>query len=63
MEIPKIKSPDDLKKILEETGSNLSGVIFSEGTLRIGTNDVLGVEKEKPDGETSFYPYLEDNSS
>lgn len=63
MEIPNIKSPDDLRKILEETGADLSGVEIFEHTMRIGPNDIQGVMKVRPDGNVTFYPYPENDES
>lgn len=60
MEIPQSLvglSPDDIKKILAKTGADISVIKLTETTLRIGNQDVRGVLKEKPDGETVFYPY------
>ena len=54
MEMLKITSAEDLRRILGESGSNLKGTTFEETTARIGQNDLPVVKVEKADGETFF---------
>jgi len=55
MEIHTIKSAEDLRRILEKTGSNLDGTKFMETIARIGMNDHRVVRVEKADGETFLH--------
>jgi len=52
----KIKSANDLRKLLLKTGSSLKETTFRETVLRVGLEDVPYVEVEKGDGETFFHP-------
>lgn len=52
----KIKSAEDLKKLLKSTGSSLKGTTFTETEIRVGQKDVPVIEVEKADGEIFLHP-------
>jgi len=56
---PGVKSAEELKDLLEKTGSRLEGTVFTEKTVRKGMEDVRVIEVEKADGETFFHPISE----